>query len=59
MVDHPIIINVHIRTTNDMQLITDIYVKWNALLEVELSYHTIQAINLNKLKKYKENHYYP
>jgi len=52
MMDHPIIISVPTRTTNRMQLITYIYVRWDVLLKVKLLHYTIRAIHLNKLKKY-------
>ena len=50
MVDHPIIINVSIRTTNGMQLITCIYVRQNVLLKVKLLRHTVWQCNLTSTK---------
>jgi hypothetical protein len=53
MVDHLIIINVHTRTINRMQLITFIYVRRDVLFKSKLLYNTVRAMHLNKLKKYE------
>jgi hypothetical protein len=59
MVAHPIIIRVSTQTTNEIQLITHICVRWDVLFKVKLSYYTVYTMFLNKLKKYKgDNNYY-
>jgi hypothetical protein len=38
-----------------MQLITRIYIRQDVLLKAKLLHYTVQAMHLNKLKKYKGN----
>jgi hypothetical protein len=59
MVDHPIIITVSTQTTNEIQLITHIYVRWDVLFKVKLLYYMVYTMFLNRLKKYEgDNCYY-
>jgi hypothetical protein len=53
MVDHLIIINVHTRTINGMELITFIYVRRDVLFKSKLLHNTVRAMHLDKLKKYE------
>ncbi|KAI9396045.1 hypothetical protein POPTR_004G068801v4 [Populus trichocarpa] len=51
MVDYPITISVLTQTTNGIQLIARIYVRWDVLLKAKLLHYTVRKIHLNKLKK--------